>query len=546
MLTRFKNIDYKKLEGFFKQNTKIVVIHFLPQTIRLLKVVFEDDERELLNVCTIDLPSDWDDYAWIDKTDKLAEFIKSNVDYKLFSGSETIAVLDTGITCIKELNMPILNEQELEQAIKWDALQYLPYNEDEYVYGYKAYNWSNNYGEGIKINLIATEQRVSDAVMAICSRLNLKLGKITVAALAFDELVQARYLNFAVLDIAKANAQVTIFEENRPVQNSAVDIGLDNFVALLAERLHVSVVQAKILMEDQAALLLALEENPELNEQVDSLIYELLKQVSMVIEKYLFDKPGQLLETVLIVGSLRALNDSLKKCLSTQLGIYAELIKPLDGFYIADTVNINLKEEEYAAAIGAALLLYKNDRFSLAALDNTLRPGFRLLKATLAICATLFIGLLVYESVLLYSCKADYQALSNNYEKIAVWRKRSELISSFETDCNRREQIVQGLQLESTAWPQVLLALGYSIPDGVSIISIVKVRDEDSYILRGKTEQIAYLQQFIASLQKTNAFRNVTLQQVNEGVMLNAHKEFTISLKGMGKMYAEANQVVEE
>ena len=260
-----------------------VVIHFLPQTIRLLKIVFEHDEQELIDACTLDLPSDLSNCVWVEKTDKLVEFIQNNIDYKKFAGCWTVAVLDTSLTCIKEFNMPVLNEQELEQAIKWDALQYLPYNEDEYVYGYNSYSWSNNYGEGIKVNLIATEQRVSSAVIAVCSNLNLKLGKMTVAALALAELVQNGYLNFAVLDIVNNTAQVTVFEENRPVQNSIIDLGLDSFVVILAENLRLSRVQARTLLEDQAALLQTLEENPGLNEQIDTLIYEFVNQVSMVI-----------------------------------------------------------------------------------------------------------------------------------------------------------------------------------------------------------------------------------------------------------------------
>lgn len=534
MLTRFREMDFTSLLGSSKTRA-VAAIYFSNASIKIVKVEIEQTEKELELVFVLDLPQELQDYAWIDKADKLAIWLKNSCPWQEFARSTVSAVLEMDRVCLQELSMPPLTDAELEQAIKWDAVQYLPYQEGSYCYGYIKQTSQSEHGQGLKISLLASENQLAEAVIFVCRQLRFKLAAITVGSLALQEFAKHQYQNYAVLDIGWDKTNITIFEGLRPVSSESIALGNQNLVALVMEQLNLSAAQAKSLLESER-------EVPELQEfepERAKFCHNLAVQTSLVLERYLLYSDVQFLEALLLAGSLPAVYPSLHKTLTAELNVGCSAIEPLAGFYLAEHLHVNTKAYELSVPIGAVMALSKAEQFSIAPLDShKVDYGYKVCQLLAIGCACLLAAMLAYELVLLNIQQNEAGRLSAEYDQLALWRRRSEIVTSLESDSQKRETLSSYLQTNRSAWPQILLAFGYNIPEGLSIISISRVREEDVYLLRGKAERVEAVSEFINALQKTGIFRNIGLQQLNESGGAQTLHEFLINLKGMGRAYA--------
>lgn len=539
MLTRFREMDFTSLLGSSKTRA-VAAIYFSNASIKIVKVEIEQTEKELELVFVLDLPQELQDYAWIDKADKLAIWLKNSCPWQEFARSTVSAVLEMDRVCLQELSMPPLTDAELEQAIKWDAVQYLPYQEGRYCYGYIKQTSQSEHGQGLKISLLASENRLAEAIILVCRQLRLQLAAITVSSLALQEFAKHQYQSYAVLDIGWEKTNITIFEGLRPVSSESIALGNQNLVALVMERLNLSAAQARSLLESER-------EVPELQEfesEQAKFCHNLAVQTSLVLERYLLYSDVQFLEALLLFGSLPAVQQTLHKTLTAELNICCSAIEPLAGFYLAEHLHVNTKAYELSVPLGAVLALSKAEQFSIAPLDShKVDYSYKVCQLLAIGCACLLIGMLAYQFILLNIQQNEASRLSAEYDQLALWRRRSEIVTQLESDSQKRETLSGYLQTNRTAWPQVLLAFGYNIPKGLSIISISRVREEDVYLLRGKAERVEAVGEFINALQKTGIFNSIRLQQLNESGGAQTLHEFLINLKGMGRAYAADMEV---
>lgn len=542
MLTHFEN----KYFTWFKQQFNIAGPHLaaLQFAASEITVIVATDTAlgpELTAVYRLDLPATLKNYAWLHEHEYLTSYVQANINCETLKGARAGATIDTAKTHLKELNMPVLTTAELEQAVKWDALQHLPYAEDTYSYSYLSERWENSNGEGLKVSLIATDKALTQAIQYLCKQLGLELLQITTTALALRELANNNYEHWSILDIGADSTQIYFFAKQRPVYQACINLGRVDFVKALSNSLKLSMTQANRLLDEHYAL----NQNPAKSqlvlEQIRTICTELSIQISLQLEDYLSKRPVPAIEAIVIIDTIPSINAELGKQISDQLHIQAELTKPLEQFLLADSLNLRNYNISFAPALGVLYALAHNSTFSLIPLVHTTNRRLRkYYKVILLLSVCIVIALSAYELALISVYKNKYQDLAGNSSQLLIWRKRQELITKLERDIQRREALLEQLEAQRTAWPQILLAFGYNIPEGVAITGISRVKDGDEYILRGKTKNIEAVNKFMAALQKTAVFSRISLEHISESSSISNSGEFLINLKGMGKGYATA------
>lgn len=540
MLTRFKNYDFTWLKQYWGLDQGIVSLHFTAATIRIILVNNTPAGQELAEIYLLELPQELKKYAWIDNIEHLSNYVQANINHLPLGGKRAIAIVDTQITCLKELNMPLLNATELEQAVQWDALQHLPYLEGEYAYGYLSAKWGNVDGEGLKISLIAMEKKVIKAIKSVASKLKLELLQVTSSDVALRELVQNTYLHFAILDLGWENSCFSIFDGDRPIYQAKIGWGRARFATALSLQLGVSTVMANNYLNDYRALNNLLQHNVELGIQLQNLLLELITQISLDIETCRVKQRDLLLEALIVAGTMPALESDLINQIGVQLNIYSENIQPLEHVLIADHLSVSEKDTQLGSVVGAILMLNRTDSLNVLTANQAVKNSryHRICKLILTISACFVICLAAYELILLGVYKYEYQNIVASNSQLTVWRQRRAMLTNLEQDASRRELLLNQLKIKRTVWPQILLAFGYNIPDGLSITGISRVKEEDNYLLRGKASDIQAVSDFITVLQQTGAFKQILLQHLAESSSMSSTGEFMINLKGMGTNHA--------
>lgn len=548
MLTAFKFKDFTHLKsklGLAKSG--MLALHFAASTVKLVKVVECDGHQELDAAIILDLPQELRDYAWLDSAVCLAGYMQANIDKAMLAATQAVAIIEQGHSYLKELQMPLLSADELKQAVQWDALQHLPYTDGEYSYDYLYAKWENANGEGLKVSLLAIEQKLSQAILLVCSELNIALEQVLTSSLALREFIRDSYKHFAIVDIGWEDTQIAIFDTYRPVYQAAINMGKKDQAKAIAELRNISLMQAKALLDSHSEFKAACRQQPTLEAHMQQIVDDFVLQLSLKLERYIVNQGWTPLEAVILSWAAPSLRKELLGAINSQLNTHSESIRPFEMFTISDKLNINSQDEQFSIALGAVLFAAREQSFSIVPLGAAKSSGrSKLYRLLVAIVTCLVLGISSYEFVLLHLSQREYRQLGEQYSMIAVWRQRHDLIQSLEADCQKREQIVRQLNEQRTAWPQILLALGYNIPDGVSITSISKVKDDDNYLLRGKTDNMGAVSEFIIALQKTKIFKSIKLQQIGESNPTSNTGEFLINLKGIGKGYAAATDTMGE
>lgn len=326
------------------------------------------------------------DIAQVSKSlDKLLSAMRLNV-------KKAVTTISNQSLIIRDLKLPLMSEDEVGEALKWEAADYLPFSIESSVLDYSVTGYGS---KDMEILLVAAKKRVVDSFLAPLQELNIKPVAVLVQPLVLlalaghqKELIEP----VMIIDIGNTNSRIVIGDQRKIYLFRNVNVGGTDFTDALVNGFGLDFNEAE--EEKKAAeigedvesyaefnrfsqgalnnfrvgpgnLNLSEPDNSGKEQHVQSLLMEpaqkLSSEISRSLEYFEVRNRGRGINTCYLTGGGSKLK-GLKGLFEKQTGQQFKLLDPFAGIntdsatWICPDASIRAAEAtEFSVAIGLAI-----------------------------------------------------------------------------------------------------------------------------------------------------------------------------------------------
>lgn len=257
------------------------------------------------------------------------------------------------------LTFPALEEQALNEAIHWNAKQFIPLPLDEVQMDWiKTAEINSNGKKMLQLLLVAAPKKLINQTSGIFSEAGLELIAIETESVATARVIAMNYpdnIATLVLDIGSAGTDLSVLANGHLIFSQSLGTGSDAMTNAIASAFSIDNVQAEQykvkfgLTPQQGNEKIAQTLQPVMN----IIVSEITKTINFFRSKYQQSTP----QRILILGEGGKI-PGLAEFLGSKLGIQTELADLTKGMEIDKQVADQLSAtgiSGYAVALGLAL-----------------------------------------------------------------------------------------------------------------------------------------------------------------------------------------------
>ncbi len=154
---------------------------------------------------------------------------------------------------VKELRLPVMKENELNEALRWEIGSHIPFAPDSYYYDYAVAGRS---GQLLRIITVAARKAAVDALVALAQAAELKPVAVDIEMLAAGRaLAGPEQGTVLVTDIGKHGSQLALFNKGIPLAVQTFGWGGQDFTRAIVKSLGLTDTEAESLKRHQSGLL---------------------------------------------------------------------------------------------------------------------------------------------------------------------------------------------------------------------------------------------------------------------------------------------------
>lgn len=389
---------------------------------------------------------------------------------KLPAVGKIVFVLDTDMVFLQRLELPSMPQAELQEALKWEAQEYVPFADGTYCMDFVTVQKDDNMQS---VLLGAMPQEVLERLREISSRLKLDLLTVTALPLAQAAFLQQEQRNFVLAEENQGSVSLTAFVDGMPVivQLAAAEITSVEEIIVLTEtvRQKYNVQLRDIFYTDRGSTFTAWQEG----------VNEILNQ------PYCF-------AAVDFTGKFSWQGSFLTEAECRQCAAMA------------------------MSAAGGVMMAGSSEK-----VINFASGGKQTEKAKIyqyLAAALLFIMFAACSSVYGYSV---YQAnkiehLQEQITAMSMWQQRYVSVQKLEHNIHERDNTLNVLAKEQFDWGNFLELLGRTAPEGCWINKVQQNEQQDEILLYGKAEKLSDLDVFIEGLRNSDSITSAELVETRD------------------------------
>ncbi len=258
-----------------------------------------------------------------------------------FSISECIA---------RYLTIPLVDESEIEQAIMWEAEQYIPFKLDKVNVNYQILDVDQK-NKNLKVLIVAAKKEKIDLLKEVFDKSQLKLKCIDIDVFAtinayFENTLAKDKLVF-ILNIGAKSTKLALVNGNQPIYFSYTDFNLDSMVLDIASKLSIS-------ESESVKILLSKEKDPHLTSIVESNLVNLKNELSSVLNFNFTLMADRHIDNFVLAGGACAIEE-VSSYLSTVFNVDVVKLNPFETLTVEDTKFDMGNRYLFDVALGLAL-----------------------------------------------------------------------------------------------------------------------------------------------------------------------------------------------
>jgi len=324
---------------------------------------------QLVSCGRVDIPEGIISRGVIQKTDELIKVLKemsSSVKGETLGTKKCICALAESETFLKVVEMPLLQESEMQEAIKWGAEANFPFRFDQMYLDWQTIEPIQKKPDKIQVLITALPRDLADSYFSILTKAGLEplVFGIEAAAIARstikDDYAEKPQL---ILDLGFRRSSAIIFSGHSIYFTVSFPFSIEQLVTAIVKEFGVSFDEA-IELKDKFGLDSSLG-NEKISNILVSKIDELILNARAFIDFY-EERPSignpneEKIAKILLCGGGASI-PNISKYLAEKIGVAAEVCNPLINYL--PTVNSKIipnRLETFTTAFGLAIRGAKN------------------------------------------------------------------------------------------------------------------------------------------------------------------------------------------
>ncbi|WP_291490108.1 type IV pilus biogenesis protein PilM [Desulfurella sp.] len=253
--------------------------------------------------------------------------------------------------CIaRYLTIPMVDESEIEQAVMWEAEQYIPFKLDKVNVNYQILNVDQN-NKNYKVLIVAAKKEKIEFLKEVFSKAKLKLECIDVDIFStintyLENTPEKNRLVF-ILNIGAKSTKLALLDGTEPIYFSYIDFSLDSIVLDIANKLSIS-------ESESLNMLLSKNKDPHLISIIESNLINLQNELSNVLNFNFSLLADRHIDNFVLAGGACSI-DEIASYLATVFNMGVVKLNPFDTLTIQDP-NFNMDNKYlFDVALGLAL-----------------------------------------------------------------------------------------------------------------------------------------------------------------------------------------------
>lgn len=229
-------MNFKKAikKMFVSSPGSVLGIDLGSEFVKIVQVDLKGSRPQIKDFVITELPANLKANGLINSKDEMASFLHELINKNNFSTKYAVFSINGKNAFVREITMPIMSDEELKQAVTWDAGQYVPYETDTYYMDFAKFGSLTPDGQQ-PIVLVAAPKEIVDSIVEISDVLGLKILKIDIDVLSICRTLSKGFEEFILLDIGLDYSMMTIFQSGAPVAQRALQQGWGHFINAVAE-----------------------------------------------------------------------------------------------------------------------------------------------------------------------------------------------------------------------------------------------------------------------------------------------------------------------
>jgi len=221
-------------------------------TVKVVELEENKGKYTLKNIGVAKIPRETINNGVIINADPLVQAIKSLFSSLKISNKNAVVSVSGNNVIIKKINLPIMNEDELEPLIESEAEQFIPFDLDEVNIDFQILGASEDNPEKMDVMLVAAKKaNVQDYLDALATA-GIKTKIIDIDIFAMENMFNVNYSHdtediCALVDIGATITNINIIKDNASIFNRDAPMGGNLITEEIQKELFVSFEEAEML-----------------------------------------------------------------------------------------------------------------------------------------------------------------------------------------------------------------------------------------------------------------------------------------------------------
>ena len=281
--------------------------------------------------------------------------LKSLLD-NLHIGTTDVNISLSGPSVIvRYIQMPLMSEEELKSAIKFEAEKYIPFNINDVIIDNKLLS-SLHEDKKMRVLLVAAKKDLIDSRILMLQEVGLTPKTIDIDSFCiinsflYSNPNIDKEKNVAILDIGSAFSEINIIRGQEPYFTRSIQIAGKDITNAISENLKMDITKAYDMKHDYS------QNEDEVFEAMKPVLFELVSEIRLSFSYY-ENQFGRGVEEVYVTGGT-AKFPKLVVFLSENLGVKTQRWDPLGCFNMApslDKSKLDDIRDQMAVSVGLAL-----------------------------------------------------------------------------------------------------------------------------------------------------------------------------------------------
>lgn len=340
---------------------KVIAFDMGSTTIKIVEAMYYKNQLTIYKYIKVPAPKDGIIDGEIKKEEELCSKLKRTLKKNNFNGKYGVCTTNSTLIINREIQIPKVEEEEIETVIRYEIQQYLPINLDDYILQSTFLGEEEVNGmEKLNIRVIAYPEKIAKGYYNFLMKLELKpyaldvnynaVNKFINAAARNDEIENETKDTVAFVDFGASFIDVNIYKDGHVHFTRIIKAGGNDIDEILMKNNGFNTEELEEFKDKNIDLF---DEIDSTNIRVREIVDEWMEKIEKIIQFYKNKNPGNDVNNIIIYGGSSKLK-GIEAYMTEKFGIRTQ-IKGISN--IAFRLNDDNDCDEYINALGSVIRL---------------------------------------------------------------------------------------------------------------------------------------------------------------------------------------------